>query len=220
MTKAEHAHSALSEGIMCGILRPGQRIIAAEMACELDMSVIPVREAFRKLEQEGLVDIVPHVGARVRSLPVEELEELLLIRGELEALATRMAVPKLSDATVHELRKYVKEMDTCANKDNAEQYGVLNRRFHIALYEASGSIELLRLINGLWDRIPRAKSIFMLVPHYMQESQTEHRQLLDCLANRDVEQAESLVRQQKTAARKALAVASTLRYSTEERESH
>jgi len=207
-TKAEHAHVVLSEAIMSGILRPGQRIVAAEVAKDLEMSVIPVREAFRRLEQEGLVEIVAHVGARVRSLPVDELDELLMIRGELEALATRLAVSKVTEEGIQELRSLVGEMDSCANNGDPELYGTLNRQFHMALYEVSGSRELLRLIESLWDRIPRAKSIFTIVPNYMEASQSEHWGLLDALVRRDSEEAERLIRQQKLGARKAVLAAS------------
>jgi len=206
-TKAEHAHVVLSEAIMSGILRPGQRVIAAEVARDLNMSVIPVREAFRRLEQESLVEIVAHVGARVRSLPVDELDELLMIRGELEGLATRLAIPKLTEEDIQKLRSMVEEMDLCANNDDPERYGTLNRWFHMALYEVSGSRELMRLIEGLWDRIPRAKSIFTIVPNYMEASQREHWSLLDALVRRDSVEAERLIQQQKLGARKAVLAA-------------
>src|SRR3989339_1007512 len=92
-TKTEIVHAKLHQDIVAGKLRPGQRIIISELAKEFGFSEIPIREAIRSLETAGLIHFTPHVGAMVNTIDANEFLEIYLIRIELEALATRLAVP-------------------------------------------------------------------------------------------------------------------------------
>lgn len=207
-TKTDAAYSALRSAILSGVLLPGAPVLARKVAEELNMSLIPVREALRRLEQEGLVVIRPHVGARVRELPAKDLEEILLIRGELEVLATRLSAPVMDDATLDELDALVRRMDDCVEADNPDGYGQLNREFHMTLYAHNNNDRLLQLIQGLWDQVPRARSVFALNPDHMSSSQEGHHRLLEALRARDADAAAEVVRAQKEAARLALRRAS------------
>ena len=201
VTKADRAYEGLRQAILTGVLEPNEQINPKEVAAEFGMSVIPVREALRRLEQEGLIVIKPHVGAAVRELPVEELRENLLIRSELEALAARLAAPLLSPETLGALQVLIDKMDRCIVDKHYEQFGSLNRQFHMTTYQVIPERGLLKLIEQQWDQVPRAASVFALVPEHAIAAQKEHLQIFEALKRGDAETAANLTREHKLRAR-------------------
>jgi DNA-binding GntR family transcriptional regulator len=201
VTKADRAYEGLRQAILTGELEPKEPINPKAVAGDLGMSVIPVREALRRLEQEGLVVIKPHVGATVRELPIAELRENLLIRSELEALAARLATPRLTAADLTTLRDLVGEMGECIAAKRYEQFGALNRPFHMTAYEVIEERGLLKLIEQQWDQVPRAASVFALVPEHAIIAQQEHLQILDAFRRGAADEAANLIREHKLRAR-------------------
>jgi DNA-binding GntR family transcriptional regulator len=197
VTKYEHAYTVLREKIVRGILPPNQAIQPQLVSAELGMSIIPVREALRRLEQEGLVVIKPHVGATVREFPVGEACENLLIRAELETLATRLATPHMTPALLRILAFILDEMDENQKAGKWDEFGSLNKRFHLTIYSVLHERQLLRLIELLWDQIPRAGSVLVVVPEYAPKTQCEHRAILNALSSGDAETAALLTREHK-----------------------
>jgi len=197
VTKFEHAYSVLRERIVRGILPPNHSIQPQFVSAELGMSIIPVREALRRLEQEGLVVIKPHVGATVREFPVEEACENLLIRAELETLATRLATPRVTPDLLRGLAAILDEMDKNQQAGKWDEFGSLNKRFHLTIYSVLHERQLLRLIQSLWDQIPRSGSVLVIVPEHAPKTQTEHRTLLGALSRGDAENAALLTREHK-----------------------
>ena len=94
-----------------------------------------VTSVAQKLEQEGLIVIKPHIGAAVRELPIAELRENLLIRSELEALAARLAAPLMTKPVLDDLQRLLDKMDACIRTKRYEQFGALNRQFHMTAYD-------------------------------------------------------------------------------------
>ena len=197
LTKTDTAHLVLREAIVSGVLKPGEALNAGPLAEALGMSRIPVREAFRRLEQERLVAIRPHAGASVRLLPKHEIEENLAIRCELEALATRLAATRMSDGALAELEAFVAEMDACVESGDAERFGRVNQAFHLRMYRENPYPRLFDLIEQLWSSFSRSRSVFVLDPALMRHSQVGHRQLLEALKARDAHLAELVIRGQK-----------------------
>lgn len=161
------------------------------------MSIIPVREALRRLEQEGLVVIRPHIGAMVREFPVDEACENLLIRAELETLATRLATPHVTPDVHQELVSILDKMDELQQAGESEEFGSLNKRFHLTIYSVLCERRLLRLIELLWDQVPRSGSVLVLAPEHAGQTQREHRAILDAIGKGDAESAASLTRKHK-----------------------
>ena len=197
VTKYEHAYTVLRAGIVRGVLKPNQAIQPQLVAAELGMSVIPVREALRRLEQEGLVVIKPHIGATVREFPVEEACENLLIRAELETLATRLATPHVTPELKRELGSILDEMDERQQAGESDEFGSLNKRFHLAIYSVLHERQLLRLIEMLWDQVPRSGSILILVPEHAPQTQKEHWAILAAIKRGDAEVAACLTHEHK-----------------------
>jgi len=203
-TKAQIVHEYLKEAIVNGTLPPGERLNIRTLSHKLGVSQTPVREALRLLAQEGLVVINPHSDARVADLPLEGLEENMLIRAELEGLATRLAAPHITPEVMAELEQLCGEMDRCVQRRDLVRYGELNRRFHLTIYRCSPYRRLYGLIEELLNQVPRARSVFALAPDYVRRSQETHRAILEALKSGDGERAGALVRQQKLEAREVL----------------
>src|SRR5512133_1871438 len=144
-TLAEKAFETLHAAIITGQLRPGARLPIEELAEVLEMSPMPIREAVRRLDAAGLVENIPHRGARVTELSITDLGEVYEARLALEVLAIRRAAERFDTTDEAGARKRLHELnrmsdDTCAKASAA------HAAFHFALYDAADSAWLLRLI--------------------------------------------------------------------------
>lgn len=204
VTKGDHAYLVLKEAIVSGLLEPGQRLPLERVASELDMSLIPVREALRRLEQEGLVTITPHIGARVSELPIHTLEEALLIRNHLEELAVVLAAEVLDSTACDAVEALLPGLDVAVTNEDAEEFGRLNREFHMLMYRSLPYKMLADLIDSLWRDASRARAVFARNPDRMRRSQEEHRRLVAAIRAKDGSAARSIMHAQKERALEAL----------------
>lgn len=187
--KVDVVTEVLREMITTGELAPGTELRQRELARQFNVSPTPVREALRTLESEGLVGTELHRGARVAELNIEQQEENYLILAELEALATRLAIPKLTEEDLVEIRACEKAFAEMQDGNPAAKD--LNRLFHFRIYECARSPLLLSLMRVLWSSFGYGPQLWR--PH--ETSVMEHRQLVDALAASDAEQAAGLTRQ-------------------------
>src|SRR5687767_3508239 len=130
-------YDSVRERILKGEMAPGSRLVIRQLALEHDTSDIPIREALRMLERDGLVEIRPYRGARVVSLSPEEIEEGYLIRGHLESLATRTAVGHLTDQHFAQLDRCLRDMGKALDRGDGLGYAEINREFHGLIFSAS-----------------------------------------------------------------------------------
>jgi len=193
-TKRDFVVDILREAILSGTLKPGERLAQDELANHLEVSSTPVREALRQLEAEGLIEHVPHKGARVAELSADVIREVYMIRGVLEALATRLAVPNLGPNELRELEELHQQMADLLRGNALEQLGDVNRQFHMTLYKASGCRILYDLITNLWTRIPWSDG-WTVVPGRGQEVLQEHDQIIAAVRKRDPDLAADMTRE-------------------------
>jgi DNA-binding GntR family transcriptional regulator len=139
----------LLQEIMAGRYAPGERIVETRVARELGTSQAPVREALRDLEALGVVEINAFKGARVRHPSTSELLEAYAIRAELESLAARLAMPRMTDADFDELQGCLAEMQEAALAGDAHGGAVADTRFHARVVELSGN----RTLGRLWRHL-------------------------------------------------------------------
>lgn len=194
-TKSEFVHNYLKENILMGELSMGESLNISQIAKELKVSTIPVREAIQRLESEGLVDIIPHKGAFVRTFDPEKVKEIFSIRAVLEGLAAKMAVTNLDDEKISYLKKMTEEMNQCALEEDEEQFGILNKEFHRFIYEHSSPM-LFDMIFNLWTG-NWSKAIFVFKPGRMREAVAEHQEIIDAIEAKDEELVEQLVKTHK-----------------------
>jgi DNA-binding GntR family transcriptional regulator len=179
----------LRDEIVRGDLVPGQHLRLEEVASRFDVSTMPVREALRDLEAEGLVTIFPHRGAIVTQLSADELQDIYDIRVMLEAMATRLAVPLMTEATLTELTSLIEQMET--HSGDVASLVKLNHQFHLTLYGASGRRHLCELNRMLRYRAQHYLHVFIVEVElgHLPQTQGEHRAILEACKSGDAEQA-------------------------------
>jgi DNA-binding GntR family transcriptional regulator len=173
---AEAALERLREAIIHGDLTPGAPLRLEDVARSLGMSISPIREAVRQLEALGLAEHVPHHGAKVMALDVEELRELFSVRLALETLALRRAAELFGSGDEETARGNLRELDDARHAGDVRASVRAHSAFHFALYEAARSAWLLRLIRPAWDSCERYRPVLL---GEKGDLQTEHRRLDD-----------------------------------------
>jgi DNA-binding GntR family transcriptional regulator len=161
----------------------------------LGTSRTPLREAIRRLQTEGLVDIEPHRGALVADLSVEELIELYHIRAVLDGLATRLAVEHLSDGQIGELEEIVNRAEGAVDPSQPDAFEEFNRRFHEIIYQGAQAPLLYEMITNLYTKTSRHRHLSLRTPGRISEVFSEHRHIVDALKARDAQAAEHYARQ-------------------------
>ncbi len=203
-TKNLLIYEKLRQGIIKGTLRPGQKLVMAALAKKFKTSETPIREAIRRLESDGYVTFTPHSGAVVTEINQQELSEIYVIRISLEALATRLAVPYISQDDLIWLKKKNDEMRAAVEKNRYHQLARLNKAFHLRIYKAAPFPRLYRMISDLWDAFERWPSVFTYIPERAAAALTEHEQIIEALEKEDVDRADDLMKEQKKKSLKAL----------------
>jgi GntR family transcriptional regulator, rspAB operon transcriptional repressor len=189
-TLAESITGRLRQLILDGQLPPGQALRPADLAPRLGVSVMPVREALRILEAEGLVTFRPRIGARVAEIKEEDVEELYLVRVALEGLAARLGAANLTDAGLGELHEAFDEMTAARARDDFDAFSQYDREFHRRQYAASGRPGLVKRILDLWDVGRRIYAIAPRTGEFMDPAYEAHRAILEALDRRDADAAE------------------------------
>jgi DNA-binding GntR family transcriptional regulator len=158
---AEAALERLREAIIMGELKAGTPLRLEDLARTLGMSISPIREAVRQLEALGLAEHVPHHGAKVMGLDVEELRELFSIRLALESMAVRRAAELFAPGDAESARAHLNAYDDARRRGDIRQAVRSHGAFHFALYEAARSAWLLRLIRPAWDSCERYRPVLL-----------------------------------------------------------
>ncbi len=181
----------IREEIVRGDYKPGERLRLEDIAAQYEVSTMPVREALRDLETEGLVELFPHRGAVVTELSPDELADIYDIRAYLEEKATLAAVPNLTEEILEKMASLIKEMDE--SMDDVCKEVALNHEFHFALYEASGRKHLYELNHLLRFKAQHYLRAFIQELGGMPQAQVEHRAILAACKKGNAEQAASLM---------------------------
>ena len=159
---AEAALERLREAIIMGELTPGTPLRLEDLARSLGMSISPIREAVRQLEALGLAEHVPHHGAKVMGLDVEELRELFSIRLALEGMAAAARGRALrAEADEEAARAHLTAYDEARHRGDMRAAVRAHTAYHFALYEAARSGWLLRLIRPAWDSCERYRPVLL-----------------------------------------------------------
>jgi DNA-binding GntR family transcriptional regulator len=192
-TVKETLVEALRDEIIRGNFLPGQFLRLEEIAPRFEVSTMPVREALRDLEGEGLVTIFPHRGAIVTELSADELQDIYDIRVTLEEMATRLAVPHLTEEILTELGSLVDQMDEPL--EDVATLVQLNHQFHLTLYAASGRKHLCEMNRVLRNRTQHYLHVFISESElgHTPQTQGEHRAILEACKQGDAEKAASLM---------------------------
>jgi len=185
----------LKERIVTSDIRPGSRLLQAKLAEELQVSRMPIREAFHRLQQAGFVERVPQGGVRVSPLSAQTINEVLGIRGILEAYAIELACDGITPDDLMELKlilRRARELTDSTSVDREtkiKKLFELNTRLHDLIYRATGNAHLIKLIGDLKDLVLRMRAMSVRKDSSWLQTWQDHGQLVDCLERRDKEEA-------------------------------
>jgi DNA-binding GntR family transcriptional regulator len=193
-TKGDAAYEILRDSILRGVLRPGQRLKSAELARQLGVSMMPIREALKQLAVDGLVTNVPHVGAAVSPLDVDELWQMIPVRCHLEGLATRLAVARMTDADIAALRDNVARAREQAERADSHALWLMNLEFHALLWRVSGNDFLTTLLRQNSEKTERFRLVYGMLPPRGRLDVKEHQEILEAIERGSGEIAELLTR--------------------------
>jgi DNA-binding GntR family transcriptional regulator len=194
-TMAEAALERLREAIILGELTPGTPLRLEDLARSLGMSISPIREAVRQLEALGLVEHVPHHGATVMRLDVEELRELFSVRLALESMALRRAAGLFEPADVELARAHLASYDEARKRGDIRAAVRAHGSFHFALYKAARSLWLLRLIRPAWDSCERYRPVLLAEGPLQDRHEELDVELLEACAAHDPDRAAQALRE-------------------------
>jgi len=178
-----------------GTLQPGDRIVESRLARELGISQTPVREALRELEQMGLVVSYPNRGSSVRKVAPKDADEMYTLRAHLEAMAVRLAVPRLTDDDLATLDGLIEGMIEAGEAEDPELLTELDTRFHEFICECSGHSLLLRTWQGISPLNWTMMTVIRLKDRNLRELAERHRPIVEALRARDPEAADVAVRE-------------------------
>jgi DNA-binding GntR family transcriptional regulator len=184
-TVANIARDRIRTAILEGVLPPGSRIDQIQLAKDLNTSLVPVREALKKLESEGFVQITPRRGAFVTNVSTEDMEDLYRARTLLEGEVAFAAAAHLTDKIIHQLEQCFNQMDAALHAGDFDTFSELNHRFHFLIYGAAGSKYLTNMITSLWDLAERYRYRYVFFKDRSDMIQAEHRAILDACRARD-----------------------------------
>lgn len=181
-SKSEIAYDWIRERISRHEYGPGFRLVLGAIAAELDMSVVPVREAIRRLEAEHLVTFEKNVGARVsvvdESAYVDTMQTLSLVEG----YATRLAAPFVTESDVENAAEINQRMHRLLDDFDPYLYTQLNRRFHAVLFDRCPNPHILDLVGRGWSRLAGLRDTsFALIPSRPRHSVEEHDRILELI---------------------------------------
>ncbi len=196
-TKTEAVYAMLKEAIVAGELVPGERIVLRQLAVQLGVSGIPIREAIKQLEAEGLVTVSPHSEVVVAKLSPKEFEELSGIRAVLESYAAGLTAQRKGRDIAGQLQECLEHMKLAVQTNDHRSYGKLDKEFHEILCANCGNEELNKMIQGLANRTERARALFVMDPQRMKHSVLEHQGIFEAITAGGGPQAESAVRKHK-----------------------
>jgi len=195
-TLQERVTTALRQAILSGFYQPGERLKQEKLADELSVSRMPVREALRQLEDEGLITWERHKGAVVKEITAEDLAEIYALRAELEPLALRRSFHRITEADLEHMQQLIYDMDEAIREDEMELYCRLNFDFHRLLLSRSPWQRLQSIIKQIWNGIPLKAPTF--VPGQAPRSHQDHREMVKYIREAELEKCCQVLRKHIT----------------------
>ncbi|AXH34307.1 GntR family transcriptional regulator [Humibacter sp. BT305] len=181
-SKSEQAYAWIRERILAHEYQPGFRLVLQTIADALDISVVPVREAIRRLEAEGLVSFERNVGARVALIDESEYVHTMQTLGLVEGLATALSSPLLQPDDLERASAVNERMHALLDDFDPHEFTRLNQEFHSVLYEPCPNPHVLDLVHRGWGRLAGIRdSTFAFVPGRATHSVDEHVEILDLI---------------------------------------
>jgi len=191
----------LKAGIASGTFKPGQRLVEVHLSEVFGVTRSKIREALRKLEQDGFVKIIPNVGATVAEFSQKDIGHIYDLMSVLEGLAVRVITPFLTEEQIKKMEVLIHKVET-AHKTT--QFYELNNRFHSSLIALTENDHLIKLAENFMFRIRCLNLQCLFSPGQMEASVKEHRKIFEAMRERKAVKAEQLMRNHLVGAKNRL----------------
>jgi DNA-binding GntR family transcriptional regulator len=185
LTKQERVYRAIRERILSGAYGPGYRVVIDTLAAEFEVSALPVREAIRRLEAEGLVVYRANAGAQVAPADPGVFDDEMTVLAVLEGYATALAAPELDKAAIGRLTEVNDSMVAAMEQLDSLRFGRLNQDFHRIIYEHCPNAALVDLLQDVTRRLDAIRrTVFVQIPYRGAASVAEHKRLIALIRRR------------------------------------
>jgi len=188
-------YNKIKNSIIFGELSPGEKLSEAELSKKLKSSRTPIREAFRQLQMEGYINVLPNKGAYVTKLPPEQVEEIYNVISLLEGYAGELTTKRINSAGMKELQKLHKKMTAHASQKKYQDYTNVNTEFHNLIMRLSGNSVLIKINAELRMQVYRYRMISITIPGYVETYIRDHERIIDAIREKDVAGAGNLIRE-------------------------
>jgi DNA-binding GntR family transcriptional regulator len=180
--RAETAYRAVRQRILDNVWPPGHQVLEQTLAEELGMSRTPLREALIRLQQEGLIEVIPRHGMRVLPISPTDMLEIYQILTSLESMASELAAARnLSEEELAPLETASAEMEAALARDDLDAWARADELFHAHLVALSGNHLLVELVHNFWDRAHRARMVTLHLRPKPVNSTREHLDLVSAI---------------------------------------
>lgn len=179
----------LREAILKGEIAPGSRLMEISLAEKLGVSRTPIREAIKKLEQEGLVIMIPKKGAKVADITEKDLKDVLEVRCALEELAVSIACKNCTESMVRALRKNIADFRANMNTNKTEKLAQLDIEFHDIILKSSNNKVLIKLLSDLHEQMYRFRFEYLKDKYTHDILLREHEAIFNDIINNNVREA-------------------------------
>lgn len=183
----------IRQGILHGVLPPGQRLMEIQLAKHLGVSRTPVREALRMLELEGLVVTVPRHGAEVAEITQKDLQDVLEVRCALEALAVDLASVAITEEELQSLRTNTDKFERLIEAGDISALAACDVKFHDIIFSATRNNRLVQLLNNLSEQMYRYRLEYLKDKEVHPVLLQEHKEIIEHLENRDTTKAKEVI---------------------------
>ncbi|MDF0605244.1 GntR family transcriptional regulator [Neisseriaceae bacterium TC5R-5] len=194
LSASQRVYLDLRQRILEMILLPGTRIIERDFAAEHGTSRTPVHEAVQRLADEGLIEIVQRVGTFVARIPLDKLEEAMLVRTALEVVMIEKAVARATEQDIARLQNILAEQEECMLSEDRRGFYRADEAFHQHLTEIAGFPGVWRLIQQAKIQVDRYRRLTLMLPARMDSVIAEHRAVVTALESANPTQAAGAMR--------------------------
>ena len=191
MTLSDEIADIVRDRILRGEYRIGEKIKETSIAEELTVSRTPIREAFKQLESEGLIDYIPNRGCFAKGFTHQDIEDIYSVRKALEVLSVEWAVQRISENELTQLKELCELMEFYTSKKDSKKVLEINTEFHNVLYSATRSRFMAQVLRSYKEYIEQTRKAIVYNEEYLNEILEEHKRVLNAIINKDIAEAKA-----------------------------
>lgn len=177
----------IRDRILKGEYKIGEKIKENQIATELRVSRTPIREAFKVLENEGLIEYKPNRGCFARGFTKRDIEDIYAVRKALEVLTVEWAVGRITPEQIGQLEDQCDLMEFYSRRKDSKKVLAINTDFHDIIYNATGSRFMAQVLRSYKEYIEQTRKVIFYEQEYLQEILSEHKAILEAIKAGDVE---------------------------------